>query len=388
MSTKIKNGRLVLPDRILEGQCLYYEQDRIMEITDRQQCCDEELDAKGCYVAPGFIDIHVHGGGGYDFLDGGTEAIVGAAELHLSHGTTTLLPTATCCSDQAYEEFFRDLRTVLAESLFRGRIPGAHMEGPFFAPEQCGAQNPDYIRKPKEGWYTRLLQEEGDLVKRWSFAPELPGSETFCRTLMQSGVIPSIGHSNGVYQDVEKVYREGCRLVTHLYSSMSTITKKGGFRSLGVIESTFLLEGMIAEVIADGCHLPPELLRMIFKIMGTDHVCLVTDAMRGAGMPEGLSFLGRRGEETPCIIEDGVAKLMNREGFAGSVATADRLVRTVVKKAGLPVWEAVKMMTVNPATVLGRTDLGILQEGGKADLVIFDEDIHICHVIADGNMIY
>ena len=225
-------------------------------------------------------------------------------------------------------------------------------------------------------------------MKRWSFAPELPGSETFCRTLMQSGVIPSIGHSNGVYQDVEKVYREGCRLVTHLYSSMSTITKKGGFRSLGVIESTFLLEGMIAEVIADGCHLPPELLRMIFKMMGTDHVCLVTDAMRGAGMPEGLSFLGRRGEETPCIIEDGVAKLMNREGFAGSVATADRLVRTVVKKAGLPVWEAVKMMTVNPATVLGRTDLGILQEGGKADLVIFDEDINICHVIAGGKMIH
>ncbi|MBE7026304.1 MAG: N-acetylglucosamine-6-phosphate deacetylase [Ruminococcaceae bacterium] len=387
MITRIKNAKLILPDKIDENSFLYYENSIISAITDKELSYDNEIDANGCYVSPGFIDIHTHGGGGYDFMDGGTDAIVNGVAMHLKHGTTSILPTSLACSNDVLLEFLKDLKTVVDNGLCLSNIVGAHLEGPYFSHAQSGAQNPDYIIAPKPDEYEYIIKNYGSLIKRWSFAPELEGSERFCKILVENGILPSIGHSDATYDELLPAYEAGVRMVTHLYSGMSTIVRKGGFRQLGVIESTYLLDDMNAEIIADGCHLPAPLLKLIVKQLGTDNICLVTDSMRGAGMPDGESLLGRKAEGMPCVIEDGVAKLMDRSAFAGSVATADRLVRTMVQKAGIDVAEAVKMITINPAKILGLDNRGRLYEGCVADIVIFDDDINIKCVIAQGKTV-
>lgn len=384
MITRIKNGRLILPEGVETALYLYFENERITSITEEELPFDQEIDAGGRYVSPGFIDIHVHGGGGYDFMDGGEEPIISASEIHMMHGTTAIVPTTIACSTETLLDFLKELKYVLEKKLAKNRIIGAHLEGPYFSKKQAGAQNPEYIKNPQRNEYEYIIKNFGDIIKRWSFAPELLGSVEFCEYLQKSNISPSIGHSDAVYSDVEKVYEKGARTITHLYSGMSSIVRKDGYRYLGVLESAYLLDGITAEIIADGCHLPKELLKLIVKQLGTKHICLVTDAMRGAGMPEGKSLLGRKGEGIECIIEDGVAKMPDRSCFAGSVATADRLVRTMVHQAGCSVYEAVRMMTQNPARILGLKDIGSLRCGNFSDIVLFDDDIKISCVIANG----
>ena len=384
MITKIKNGKLILPDGVKNSLNLYFENERITHITEEELPYDYEIDAEERYVSPGFIDIHVHGGGGHDFMDGGKEAIIKAAELHMQYGTTSIMPTTLACTTETLLNFLKELKSVLENHLTKNRIIGAHLEGPYFSKEQAGAQNPEYIKSPQKDEYEYIIKEFGDIIKRWSFAPELSGSVEFCAYLQKNNISPSIGHSDAVYSDVEKVYEKGARTFTHLYSGMSSIVRKGGYRYLGVLESAYLLDGITAEVIADGCHLPKELLKLIVKQLGTKNICLVTDAMRGAGMPEGKSLLGRKGEGIECIIEDGIAKMPDRSCFAGSVATADRLVRTMVKQAGCSVYEAVSMMTENPARLLGMSNVGSLRVGNLADIVLFDDNINVSCVIANG----
>ena len=386
MITKIKNARLVLEDGVVENGYLYIRDGKIFSVTEDNMAFDKEIDAKGLYVSPGFIDTHVHGGGGYDFMDGGCEPIEKAALFHLSHGTTSILATSLACSTGVLSEFLENLNTVMDS----GKVPnliGAHLEGPYFSLSQSGAQNPDYIVDPNPQEYEMIIEKGKGNIKKWSFAPERPGSAEFCKKIISCGIVPSVGHSNATYQQVKECYDAGCRSFTHLYSGMSTITREKGFRVLGVIESAYLLDDIQAEIIADGKHLPPELLQLIVKNIGTDHIALVTDAMRGAGMPDGDSLLGRKDEAMPCIIEDGVAKLTDRSAFAGSVATTDRLVRTMVKEAGVPVHLAVKMITKNPASMLGLSSKGSLKEGFDADIVFFDEDINIKNILIKGEEI-
>ncbi len=389
MITKIKNGRIISGGKLLSGYSLYFSEDGILSVSqDRKdsQPFDLEYDANGNYVSAGFIDLHTHGGGGYDFMDGGIKPIVKAAALHLSHGTTSIFPTSLACSTEVLGEFLRDLRVVMEEKRSRCNILGAHLEGPYFSLNQSGAQNPDYIKAPDPAEYEALLSLGKGVIKRWSFAPELSGSEAFCRTLSENGIVPAIAHSDAVYEDVKRAYDCGCHLVTHLYSGMSTITRQMGYRRLGVTEAAYLLD-MDVEVIADGKHLPPELLALIYKLKGRERICLVTDSMRGAGMPAGESLLGRKGEAMPCIIEDGVAKLTDRSAFAGSVATTDRLVRTFVKEVHVPVEDAVAMMTVNPARVMGLKKKGDIAPGMDADIVVFDADIQMQKIFVGGKAV-
>jgi len=383
MITRIKNGLLVLPESIAENLYIYIENRKIINITDRELSFDKEIDAEGLYVSPGFIDMHAHGGGGYDFMDGGCEPIEKAALFHLKHGTTSILATSLACSTPVLIEFLRDLSAVM-ETKKAPNLMGAHLEGPYFSLSQSGAQNPDYIKEPNPREYIAIIKEGKGNIKKWSFAPELPGVEDFCQCILKAKIVPSVGHSDAVYSQVKKTYDAGCRSFTHLYSGMSTITREKGFRRLGVIESAYLLEDVQAEIIADGKHLPPELLQLIVKQLGADHIALVTDAMRGAGMPDGESLLGRKDEAMPCLIEDGVAKLLDKSAFAGSVATADRLVRTMVKEANVSLCDAVKMMTVNPAKLLNFREKGKLAENFDADILFFDENINIKKIFVKG----
>jgi N-acetylglucosamine-6-phosphate deacetylase len=284
------------------------------------------------------------------------------------------------------KNFLDDVRAAMAEEGGTANIYGAHLEGPYLSKEQCGALNENDMQPPNKAEYEKITEEYQGVLKRWTFAPELSGGAEFYHYLKSKDIIGSVGHSNAVFNDVKRVYDDGCRLATHLYSAMSTITRKKGFRRLGVVESALLLDDMMVEIIADLRHLPAELIQLVYKIKGADNICLITDAMRGAGMPDGPSVLGDGKSGTPCLIEDGVAKLTDRSAFAGSVATADRLIRGCVKDCGIDIASAVKMMTVNPARAMGILNKGDIKAGMDADIVIFNCDITIKNVMVMGNI--
>ena len=223
---------------------------------------------------------------------------------------------------------------------------------------------------------------------RWSAAPELPGAIAFGRRLREKGILAAIAHTDAVYADVLDAYENGYTLATHLYSAMSGVTRRQAFRYAGAIESALLLD-MDVELITDGIHLPPPLLKLVYKIKGADRIALITDAMRAAGMPEGESVLGSRKNGLPVLVEDGVAKLPDRSAFAGSVATANQLVRNMVRLADVSLPEAVRMASTTPARIMGvDARKGSIAVGKDADLIIFDDDITIHTTIVNGQIIY
>jgi N-acetylglucosamine-6-phosphate deacetylase len=266
-------------------------------------------------------------------------------------------------------------------------ILGVHLEGPYLSPQQSGAQDPRYLRLPEPREYLGLL-ERFDFIRRWTAAPELPGGLELGRNLSERGVVASIGHSNAVYEEVLAAFRSGYSLATHLFNGMSRLVRRNAWMHLGVAESALAIDGLTVEIIADGRHLPAPLLRLIYKVKGPEGICLTTDSMRAAGLEVKESILGSLTDGRRVIVEDGVAFMPDRASFGGSVATADRLVRTMVELAGVPLAEAVRMLTHTPARVMGIADRkGSLEPGKDADLVAFDEDIRIRLVMVEGEIL-
>lgn len=388
----IENGRLILPDGIREDLCLICADGRISSILPRNSYTpcpgDEVIDAAGEYVAPGFIDIHVHGGGGHDFMDGTVEAYLGAAKAHAAHGTTAMVPTTLTCSDEELFRTFEVFREAKRLDVDGAELLGLHLEGPYFSPEQAGAQDPRYLKKPSPDSYLPVMNASDDII-RWSVAPELEGAMEMGHVLRKRGILGSVAHSNAVCEDVERAFEAGFTHATHLYSAMSSVTRRNAYRYAGVVEAAYLIDDMTVEIIADGIHLPPPLLKFVYKFKGPHRTALCTDAMRAAGMPDGEYLLGSLEKGQKVIVEDGVAKLPDRSAFAGSVATADRLVRTMMKLAGVSLCDAVTMMSTTPAEILGLDDRkGSLKPGYDADIVIFDDNIIISKTITHNHVIY
>ncbi len=387
MVTSIVNGKIILPDGICSG-VLVMDGGTIKGVVDNVPPGSEVIDAEGDYVSPGFIDMHTHGAGGADFMDGTVEAYLTAARTHAMHGTTLLYPTTLTSTDEDLYDSFETYRKAVAENRDGAAFGGMHLEGPYFSPLFAGAQDPRWLRCPKREEYMEILERCPDLA-RWSFAPELDGASEFAAELMKRGIVASIGHTNATFGECDAAFRAGARLMTHFYSCMSTVSRRNAFRFAGTVEYGYWQDGMDVEIIADGIHVPEDLLRLLLKIKGVGKVSLVTDSMRAAGMPEGKSILGSLAGGQEVIVEDGVAKLMDRSAFAGSVATADRLVSTMVKTAGCGISDAVRMLTANPAGVMGVADRkGTIATDKDADIVIFDEDINVRRTIINGNIIY
>jgi N-acetylglucosamine-6-phosphate deacetylase len=264
---------------------------------------------------------------------------------------------------------------------------GLHFEGPYLSAEQAGAQKPENIRAFTEAEYKELYElSEGQII-RWSVAPELEGAAEFAAFAKERGIMLSIAHSNADFDTVEGAFAQGYTHATHFYSGPSSVTRCHGFRVAGVVEAGYYLEDMDVEIIADGCHLTPSLLKLILKVKGVEHVALITDAMRAAGQDVQESYLGSAEDPLPVVIEDGVAKLLSREAFGGSVATTDRLIRTM-RGIGVSLCDAVAMVTQNPVRMLGIKDnIGQIAVGYRADLCVFDEDIRISAVIKNGRRV-
>lgn len=387
---KIVNGKILTPGKLISNGCVVIENGRIQYVSETDieiEACST-IDANGNYVSPGFIDIHIHGGGGYDFMDGTVEAYLGAASLHAIHGTTAMVPTTLTSTNDELKNTFSVFSQAKKQNEKGAELIGLHLEGPYFSPEQRGAQDPRYVRNPQPEEYKEILRWSDDII-RWSAAPELSGALEFGSCLASKGILPSIAHSNATFEEVEKAIKYGFTHITHLYSALSTIKRVNGYRHAGVIESAYYFDELTVEVIADGAHLPKSLLKLIHKIKGPGKTALVTDAMRAAGMKEGESILGSLKDGQKVIVEDGVAKLQDRTAFAGSVATTDRLVRTLNKEVGLPLLDAVQMMTSTPAEIIGiAKSKGSIVPGKDADIVIFDKDINIQLTMVKGRLAF
>lgn len=391
MKTLFINARIITPYRILPpGWSLEVTGGKIAMLTDgpidAEHFPGEVIDAEGCYLSPGFIDMHTHGAGGHDFMDGTLEAILAACRTHMHYGTTSIVPT-TLSSQR--DELVRNLTLIDEAAKITDHMPnilGSHLEGPYFSPAQYGAQDMRYLKNPNPKEYLPILERFPRILK-WTLAPELDGAMEMGRILREKGVIASIGHSDATEDVVEIAIYNGYTMVTHLYNATSRLTRKNALMYLGVAESALVYDELTAEIIADGCHLPPSLLKLIYKCKGPRRLCLVTDSMRAAGTECTESILGSLKDGQTVEIADGVAFMPGRRSFGGSIATADRLVRTMYRKAGIPLEQAVEMMTVTPARMLNVLDYkGVIEIGKDADLILFDEDVRIKMVMVGGNL--
>lgn len=389
MTIKIFNGHIITPYRIIRNGTVIIQDGRISEVTEQNiEVADAlEIDAKGNYIAPGFIDLHIHGGGGYDFMDRTEEAFLKIAEIHARYGTTAMVPTTLTSEKEDLLKTLDIYETANKKNQLGAQFLGMHLEGPYFAVSQRGAQDPRYIRNPDPAEYEEILAYSSSIA-RWSAAPELPGAIAFGKRLREKNILAAVAHTDAIYEEVLEAYENGYSLATHLYSAMSGVTRKNAFRYAGTIESAYLLD-MDVEIIADGVHLPAPLLKLVYKIKGADKTALITDAMRAAGMPEGDSVLGPLETGLKVIVEDGVAKLPDRSSFAGSVSTADRLVRTMMGMADVSLIDAVRMITATPARIMGVDNRkGSLVSGKDADVLIFDDQINIKTTIVQGRIVY
>lgn len=382
-TTLFKNARVITPTGIFPGEVLVRE-DIIAEVSlNRTLSCraDRVCNVRGEYLSPGFIDLHTHGAGGYDFMNG-LDAIYGACRSHMVHGTTAIMPTTITGSRQELLDYVELFNRVEQKKTGCPTILGLHLEGPYFAANQAGAQNPAYLRNPEPEEYEAVLAKT-DRIRRWSFAIELPGADRFLRRLREAGIVTSLAHSDATCDKVLRAYENGLSCLTHFYSCMATVRRVNAYRVAGAIEAGYLLDDLYVETIADGCHLPAELLQLIYKIKGPDRICLVTDSMSAAGMPDGPYTLGG----LDVIKEDGVAKLADRSAFAGSVATTDRLVRTYRDLTDAPLYQVVKMASLTPARLMGiDRHTGSVCAGKSADLVVFDENVAVHQVLVRGEL--
>lgn len=386
MMTLIKNASAVLADGVLENAFLLIEDGVIVKVGRDSSAADIVIDAEGAWVLPGFIDLHCHGGAGYEFMDATGEEIEKILDFHLSHGTTTMLATTLAASDKETESALGAISEYIGQNA-RSVIAGIHLEGPHFNPVQCGAQNPEHIRAMTVAELRALKAAYPDIL-RVSAAPEIGDGLALGDEGKRLGILMSAGHTDANFGEIEAAASHGYRLMTHLYSGMSGVVRKNSFRIAGAVEAGLYLDEMFVEIIADGCHLPIELLRYIYKFKGCDRVCLITDAIRAAGMKDGeRSKIGSMAAGLDVIVEDGVAKLPDRQSFAGSTATADRLFRNMMLATGGDVVAVSKMASGTPAGLMGWSDRGEIAESKLADLVIMDKNYNIKTVIFKGKKI-
>ena len=376
MITKIK-GRVVTKGTVIDG-AIYMDDGVISAVGAEQLPCDKEYDFGDSYILPGMIDVHTHGSVGYDYSEADVSGILSAIRFQVSRGATSIMPTVTSSTYQQTYQALENIELAMRDPEYGSCIIGAHLEGPYFSPAQCGAQDKNLILPPVREDYERLVERFGHIIKRWDYAPERDEGGKFCEYLKSHGILASAGHTDAKYDHMLVARECGCNLITHLYSCTSTITREQGFRKLGVIECAYLWDDMYVEIIADGKHLPEELLKLIFKLKPHDKILLITDSMSVSGTADKCGQLGTLNY----IIEDGVCKLLDRSAFAGSIATADVLLK-VCAKAGLSIVETSKMGSENPAVLFG-LNKGRLEVGYDADVIIVDGDLNVLDIFARG----
>ena len=381
MLTQIINAKILTPQGWLKDGSVLMRDNKILEVTN----CDlavigaELIDAKGMYVVPGGVEIHCHGGGGGDFMEGTEEAFRTAINAHMKHGTTSIFPTLSSSTVPMIEAAAETCTRLMAEP--DSPVLGLHLEGHYLNMKMAGGQMPENIKDPDPKEYIPIVEKWG-CIKRWDAAPELPGAMQFGKYITGKGILASVAHTQAEYEDIRAAWESGYSHATHFYNAMPGFHKRREYKYEGTVESIYLIDDMTVEVVADGIHVPPTILRLIYKIKGVERACVITDALACAASESNVAFDPR------VIIEDGVCKLADRSALAGSVATMDRLIRTLVQKAEIPLEDAVRMASETPSRIMGVYDRkGSLQKGKDADILILDQDLNIRAVWAMGKLV-
>ena len=390
MDIVIKNARVVLCDRASEPARVLIKDGKIADL-DYKGEADTFIDAEGGYLLAGFVDLHLHGGGGADFMDATSEAFECAVKAHLAHGTTTLYPTAMTAPEAELSAFIDAYLEFKKKSPLASIAQGLHLEGPYFSNANTssrGAQSGGNMCDPNPELTERLLTRARGAIVRWDAAPELPGTEEFAKRMTELGIIAAVAHSDATADEAERAYAAGFSHVTHFYNAVSAHRKREQTVYGGVVEATYLDDSVTVELIGDGCHIPRHELLLALKIKGVDKVSVITDAMRIAGTDMKSGKLGSLTRGTDVIVEDDVAKLVDRVSFAGSIATMDRCLRTLVKKFNIPIETASRLLSLSPAKRMGiDKKKGSIEIGKDADLVIVSDDLYVKRVIVGGEVL-
>ena len=379
MLKQFVNGRILTPKGWLDGGSIVTDGNRIRCVSniDLHVVGAEIIDVNGGYIVPGGIDMHTHGGGGRDFIEGCEDAFREAVNAHLKHGTTSIYPTLSSSTIPTIEAACNVCEKLMAEE--NSPVLGLHIEGSYINPKEAGAQNPVLIKAPVIYEYETLLSKY-KCIKRWDEAPELPGSVRFIKTCNMHGVLTALTCTRATYKDVVEAHKAGMTHAAHFYNAMPVVYKEHEFKVPGTVESVYAMQDMTVEVIADGLHVPPVMLKVLHKIKGVEHTALITDSLAYAASEGDVSA------EPRVIMEDGVCKLADRSALAGSIATMDTLIRTCIQKANIPMEDAFRMASETPAKIMGVFDRkGSIEEGKDADIIVFDKDINLTYVMQMGN---
>ena len=379
MLKQFVNGRILTPKGWLDGGSIVTDGNRIRCVSniDLHVVGAEIIDVNGGYIVPGGIDMHTHGGGGRDFIEGCEDAFREAVNAHLKHGTTSIYPTLSSSTIPTIEAACNVCEKLMAEE--NSPVLGLHIEGSYINPKEAGAQNPVLIKAPVIYEYETLLSKY-KCIKRWDEAPELPGSVRFIKTCNMHGVLTALTCTRATYKDVVEAHKAGMTHAAHFYNAMPVVYKEHEFKVPGTVESVYAMQDMTVEVIADGLHVPPVMLKVLHKIKGVEHTALITDSLAYAASEGDVSA------EPRVIMEDGVCNLADRSALAGSIATMDTLIRTCIQKANIPMEDTFRMASETPAKIMGVFDRkGSIEEGKDADIIVFDKDINLTYVMQMGN---
>ena len=379
MLKQFVNGRILTPKGWLDGGSIVTDGNRIRCVSniDLHVVGAEIIDVNGGYLVPGGVDMHTHGGGGRDFVEGCEDAFREAVNAHLKHGTTSIYPTLSSSTIPTIEAACNVCEKLMAEE--NSPVLGLHIEGSYINPKEAGAQNPVLIKAPVIYEYETLLSKY-KCIKRWDEAPELPGSVRFIKTCNMHGVLTALTCTRATYKDVVEAHKAGMTHAAHFYNAMPVVYKEHEFKVPGTVESVYAMQDMTVEVIADGLHVPPVMLKVVHKIKGVERMALITDSLAYAASEGDVSA------EPRVIMEDGVCKLADRSALAGSIATMDTLIRTCIQKANIPMEDTFRMASETPAKIMGVFDRkGSIEEGKDADIIVFDRDINLTYVMQMGN---
>lgn len=380
MITQIINGKILTPHGWVDGGSVVVEGTQIRDILNsdsRLDGVDKVIDAKGGYIMPGAIDLHVHGGGGRDFMETTEDAFLEAIAAHRRHGTTAIAPTLSSSTNKMIDDAAATCDRLMADP--KNGIIGLHLEGPYFNLKKAGAQMPDIIRPIDKAEYTELVSRHSS-IRRWDAAPELEGSEEFGRYLRTKGVVASLGHTAATPEDVARAATAGFSHATHFYNAMTQYHKEGMYSHAGTVEGVYNNEDITVEVIGDGIHVPVENIRMAYMMKGVDRMAFITDALAVAASDSGKAFDER------VTFENGVCILADHSAIAGSIATMDRVIKVAVTRAGLPLEDVSRMVSATPARIMGVYDRkGSLERGKDADIIIMNKDLDLTAVVQMGS---
>jgi len=386
----IKNATIVLPNEVIPTGNCFISDGKIISVNLSEKCPEDTyvIDATGKFLFAGFVELHVHGGGNADFMDGTVDAFETAVKTHLSYGTTTIVPTAMSATFEDICTFIKAYKEFKKTSKYRDVAVGLHLEGPYFSganAKSSGAQPTNLLRFPDKNEIEKILSlADGDIV-RWDAAPELKGSDMFAKKMLENGIIASVGHSDATAEQTKNGFENGFSHITHFLNATSMHRKREQKVFAGIMEATYLSDDVTIELIGDGCHIAKEDFELAVKIKGKDKISVITDAMRLAGTGETKGKLGSLKNGTDTIVDDGVAKLLDLSSFAGSICTMERALGVLCRDFGFNLSTASTMMSLSPAKLLKLDDkIGSIAENKNADLLIINKDYKIETVIKNG----